>query len=271
MPPKLGIIAGGGAMPGQLIDACRQEGRDFFILGIEGAAHEAPFADVPHAFVPVGAIGTALALLKKAEVEEIVLAGHIKRPPMSKLGLDATGTRLMAKLGLKLFGGDDALLKEIVRFLESEGFRVVGTQSIGQGLLAPEGVYTAMQPDARAEEDIALGFQAARAVGALDIGQAVVVESGYVLGVEAAEGTDALIERCASLMREQKRAVLVKACKPGQDARADLPSIGEQTVQKAHAAGCLGIAVEAGKAVLINRDALVRLADQYGLFVTGIT
>jgi hypothetical protein len=125
-------------------------------------------------------------------------------------------------------------------------------------------------PDAQAEDDIALGFRVVRALGALDIGQAAVVQQGLVLGLEAIEGTDALIARCAALRREGPGGVLVKAPKPGQERRADLPTIGRRTVEAAAAAGLRGIAVEAGASLVIDHAAVAVAADRAGLFVVGV-
>lgn len=270
-PAKLGIIAGAGHLPLRLADACTQQARPFFILAIEGAADMSAIAHLPHAEVRVGAVGEVLEQLRKNEVRELVMAGGVKRPSMSSLMPDALGMKLMGTLGLKLFaGGDDTLLKALVEFFEEQGFRVIGVDEVLCGLLAPEGVLTVKKPDKRAEADIALGFRVAKALGELDVGQAAVVENGYVLGVEGAEGTDALITRCAGLMREQKRAVLVKAKKPGQEGRADLPAIGPQTVQRLHDSGMAGVAVETGAALLLDRDALLKLADRLGVFVAGV-
>jgi DUF1009 family protein len=127
-----------------------------------------------------------------------------------------------------------------------------------------------MLPDAEAELDIAHGLHIVRALGALDIGQAAVVQQGLVLGVEAIEGTDALLQRCAALRRDGPGGVLVKVEKPGQERRADRPVIGPETVAKAAAAGLRGIAAEAGIVLVVDRDELVRRADAAGLFVVGV-
>src|SRR5262249_48270945 len=149
------------------------------------------------------------------------------------------------------FSGDDAILKGIIRFLEDEGFRVVGSEEILAGLLAPYGILGKVRPDGQAKDDIAQGMEVAKALGEMDIGQAVIVENGHVLGTEGAEGTDALIERCSKLRKEKGRAVLVKVRKPSQDGRADRPAVGVQTVEKIHAAGFGGIAVEANEALIL--------------------
>ena len=266
----LGIIAGSGSLPVELAEGCVRQGRPVFVLGFENATDMQPYAQLPHAQVRLGAIGEAIALLRQQGVEELVLAGAIKRPSWSGLRPDPVGAKLMARLGMKLFAGDDALLKALMNFMQEEGFRVLSAEAVLSHLVAPGGVLGQVAPGAQAEADIAHGITVARTLGRLDIGQAVVVEFGYVLGVEAAEGTDALIQRCGALKREPGGGVLVKIRKPAQDTRADLPSIGTETLEQLHAAGFAGVAVEAGGALLLNRSELVSRADALGLFVVGV-
>ncbi|HEX7007391.1 MAG TPA: UDP-2,3-diacylglucosamine diphosphatase LpxI [Alphaproteobacteria bacterium] len=267
--PRLGIVAGGGALPGLIAAACQASGRPFFVLALEGHADAARLADLPHAWIRLGAAGRGIELLKEAGVEEIVMAGSVRRPSLATLRPDARTALFLAKIGRAAFG-DDGLLGAIVRMLEEEGFRVVGADDILGDLVAVEGVYGAVAPDAEAMADIERGVVVARAIGSLDIGQAAVVQQGVVLGVEAIEGTDALIARCAALRREGRGGVLVKVKKPGQETRVDLPVIGATTVANAAAAGLCGIAVEAGAALVIDRAAVVEAADRAGLFVVGI-
>ncbi|MBY0406966.1 MAG: UDP-2,3-diacylglucosamine diphosphatase LpxI [Rickettsiales bacterium] len=270
--PVLGIVAGGGRLPQQLIECCRAQGREFFVVGLEGFADKDMLQGLPHATVRLGAVGESLAHFRRAGATELVLAGRVKRPSIVSLRPDMVGAKLLARLGQAFFSGDDALLKAVIAFLEDEGFSVVGADSIMASLLAPVGVMGNISPDALAEADIAQGLKVALALGALDVGQAVIVEHGYVLGVEAAEGTDALIERCAKLKRVSgKGGVLVKLKKPGQDARADLPSVGPDTVEKLAAAGFSGIAVEAGGSLILDQQAMLTRADALGLFVAGVT
>jgi len=268
--PTLGIIAGSGRLPAQLVESCLTTGRKCFVLALENAADMNAISHVPHAMVRIGAIGAALEHLRKADVKEIVLAGNVRRPSLLSLRPDLTGTRLLARLGTAFFSGDDALLKAVISFLEEEGFKVVGSDEILRGLMAPMGVLGNISPDARAEADIAHGIRVAKALGELDIGQAVIVENGYVLGVEAAEGTDALIERCGKLRREMKSGVLVKVRKPAQEERADLPAIGPQTVEKIHEAGFAGIAIEAGGGIILDKEKTIATADALGVFVVGV-
>lgn len=269
-PGKLGIVAGGGRLPLQLVESCQSSGRPFFLLALEDIADREAISHLPHETARLGAVGDSIEKLRRAGVTELVLAGQVRRPPLAALRPDFAGTKLLARLGTAFFAGDDALLKAVIAFLEEEGFRVVGADDVLNALLAPLGVLTRAAPDAQAQADIALGVRAARALGELDIGQAVIVENGCVLGVEGAEGTEALIERCAKLRREKHRGVLVKMRKPGQDGRADLPTIGPASVAQVQAAGFGGIAIEAQGALIVDREETLRRADELGLFITGI-
>jgi DUF1009 family protein len=175
---------------------------------------------------------------------------------------------MLGRLGVN--HGDDRLLGVVVQELEGEGFRVIGVDDVCRNLLAPEGPLTRARPDGVAGRDIALGIEVARRLGELDVGQAVVVQQSHVLGVEAAEGTDALLRRCAGLRREGPGGVLVKVKKPQQERRADLPTIGAETVRGAAAAGLRGIAVEAGHTLVVDRRRTVEDAAAAGLFIVGV-
>jgi UDP-2,3-diacylglucosamine hydrolase len=267
----LGIIAGNGALPRRLVESCQAARRPVFVLAFEGEADQTTVAGVPHAWCRLGAAATALDLLHANAVTELVLAGGIRRPSLSALRPDWRAAKFFARVGYRALG-DDGLLSAVVKELEREGFRVIGAEELlaSDDLLA-EGPLGRCRPSAEARADIERGLRLARAIGALDIGQAVVVQQGLVLGVEAAEGTDGLLRRCAGLRREGPGGVLVKAAKPGQEQRVDRPTIGPQTVVLAAAAGLQGIAAEAGMTLVVDRVEIIRAADLAGLFVVGIT
>ncbi len=267
---KLGIIAGGGALPSLLVSACEGSGRDYYVLALTGFAEESSFSHPPQAWIRLGEVGKGLEALRNAGAKDVVMAGSVKRPALSDLKPDLKGAAWLAKVAGRALG-DDRLLSAVIGEIEREGFRVVGVDSLLKDLLAASGPLGRYLPDTAAERDIIRGFQVARALGAADVGQAVVVQQGLVLGLEAVEGTDVLLDRCAHLRREGLGGVLVKAKKPRQERRADLPTIGTATVKNAHAAGLRGIAVEFGHALIINKPAVSALADELGLFVVGHT
>jgi DUF1009 family protein len=268
--PKLGIVAGGGALPRMLVDACRSTGREFYVLALEGHAEPSLVeGDVPHGWIRLGQGGKGIEMMQQEGCRDLVMAGPVRRPGLLELRPDARTAKFFARLGRAMVG-DDSLLSAIVGELEKDGFRVVGADSLLTDFLAKDGPYGRYKPDAEARQDIARGIAVVYAMGALDIGQAVIVQQGVVLGVEAAEGTDELIRRCAALHRDGQGGVLVKLRKPGQERRVDLPTIGAGTIALAVESGLAGVAVESGGAFVFEREAMVRLADEKGLFVVGV-
>ena len=268
---RLGIIAGGGPLPGLIARACEGEGREILVIAFEGETDPATCAGHAHRWLGLGAVGALLKSLRQADCGEVVLAGSIRRPSLSSIKVDLRGMRLMGRVARAKAKGDDTLLSLVIAELEEEGFTVVGADDLIATLCAPIGVIGERTPDKDAERDIAIGIEAARALGAQDIGQAVVVQAGRVLGVEGVEGTDKLIERCASLQEAGPGAVLVKMKKPGQERRADLPTIGAGTIERLAEAGFRGVAVEAGETLILERTQAVALADEHGVFMVGVS
>lgn len=272
MHSTLGIIAGKGSLPAQIIKTCQQNSRPFFVIAFDESSIPENMKNIPHAIVRIGAVGEALKYLRNAGVQEIIMAGGIKRPSLSSLYPDAAGATLLKKLGKSFFAGDDAILKAIITFFEEEKFTVVGVETVLTDILVEEGVLGKIIPNKQAKADIAIGMKAAKELGALDIGQGVIVESAVILGRESAEGTDAMIAICGKLRKGKKPSgVLVKAKKPQQEEKVDLPSIGVQTIENLYQAGFSGVAVEAHHSLLIDKFELIRKADEYGLFVIGVS
>lgn len=271
---KLAILAGGGALPLHLAQACKEDGRPFLMIGLEGMADSA-ITDMPHAWTGLGSVGKTLKLMRQHGCTAIVLAGIVKRPDFSTLKLDLTGVRLLPRVMKAARGGDDQLLSVLVAFFEEQGFAVIGADEVMTALLAPEGILGRYRPGAEDSADIARGIAVVRRLGDLDIGQGAVVCREVVLAVEAVEGTDAMLQRVQDLpdhLRgsvEERRGVFVKLPKPAQERRIDLPTIGVQTIERAAAAGLSGIAVEAGGTLVLDREAVVAAADEAGIFIMG--
>jgi DUF1009 family protein len=268
--PALGILAGGGPLPGRVAAAAQATGRAVFIVGLEGFADPQVLAGFPHAVARVGAAARILALLRASGCRDLVLIGPVRRPSLLDMRPDAVGARLLARAGRVAFAGDDGLLKAVVQVLGEEGFNVIGAHEILTEALGPRGLLSRAAPDAQAVLDIERGVAVARALGMADVGQGCIVQQGLVLCVEAIEGTDAMIARAATLCRPGAGGVLVKIVKPGQDRRADLPTIGPDTIRAAHAAGLRGVAFEAGGTILVERAETIRLADAAGMFLLGL-
>jgi UDP-2,3-diacylglucosamine hydrolase len=266
----LGIIAGSGELPRRIVESCLTRNRPVFILALEGEADAETTENAPHAWCRIGAAAKGLKLLRDHGVTELVIAGGVRRPSLPSIRPDWWAAKFLAKIGYRLLG-DNGFLSALAKELENEGFRLIGAHELlDEAASIPEGPLGRVVPGVDARADIVRGIQIARAIGALDVGQAVVVQQGLVLGVEAIEGTDALLRRCAGLRREGPGGVLVKVEKPGQEARIDRPTVGPRTVRLASEAGLRGIAVEAGATLLIDREEIVRSADAAGLFVVGV-
>lgn len=270
MPPKLGILAGRGVLPGRLAQACLANGRDYFVLAFNGETDPVAIEGHPQAWVDLPAIGRGIAALKQAGAQELVLIGPVGRPDFRNLKPDWRGARLLPKIIRAARLGDDAIMKVLVEELEAEGFKVVGAEAVLNDLAAPGGLIAGPQPQWREWADIRRGIEVLRELGRLDIGQAVVVREGYVLAVEAAEGTDAMLRRCRGFAGDGLGGVLVKLPKPDQERRADLPTIGVTTVQLCAEARLAGIAIEAGGALVTDAEAVIATASDAGLFVYGL-
>jgi DUF1009 family protein len=270
-PTPLGIIAAGGVMPRRLADDVLASGRPVYVVAIREFAESQLYAGLPHRVVRLGAAGQLIAAFRAAGVRDLVMLGHAKRPSLLSLFPDAWTAAAIARVGRGYFaGGDDTLLRGVTRVLEDEGFAVRGVHELRAGLTQAAGLLAGPAPDAAQAADIRRGIAVLRAMGPVDVGQAVVVQQGLVLAVEAIEGTDAMLARAGTLRREGPGGVLVKLAKPGQDLRLDMPTIGPVTVENARAAGLCGIAIDAGRSLVTESEATIALAARYGLFILSL-
>jgi DUF1009 family protein len=272
----LGLIAGGGELPRAIAQSARKDGREVFVVGIIGSLGEDWVLDFSHEFLSPGEPGRIIKALKGAGASQVLLAGRVDRPKFSDLKLDAKGMLLLPRAIAAAKKGDDALLRFIVGICEDEGLAAISVAEAAPGLVCTEGPLGARAPQAEHRADIERAFAIVHALGTLDVGQAAVVCEGLALAVEAAEGTDAMLGRIAGLRESLRgtpakpRGVLVKALKPTQDAKTDMPVVGVQTVRGAHAAHLAGIALEAGASLILDKAAVAAEADRLGLFVTGV-
>jgi UDP-2,3-diacylglucosamine hydrolase len=273
-PPRaLGILAGSGPLPGRVAAAAAAAGRAVFIVGLEGFAERGVIASWPHVFLRMGAARGIFTALRQNHCQDLVLIGPVRRPSFLDLRPDAEGAKMLARIGRSAFAGDDGLLSAVIRVLGEEGFRVLGMHEILNEALGPAGLLTRTGPNANAMADIRRGIAVARALGAVDVGQGCVVGAGVAIAVEASEGTDAMLSRCGALLDAMGMAkptgVLVKSVKPGQDRRADLPTVGPETIRLAAEAGLAGIAYESGGTILAERETCIARANEFGLFLLG--
>jgi len=272
----LGLIAGGGDLPPAVARSVRESGRAVFVVALAGSTGGDWVQDYPHEILSPGEPGRIIRALKAHGVHEVLLCGRVDRPKFSEMKLDAKGMLLLPKAIAAAKKGDDALLRFIVGICEDEGLVALSVAEAAPGLVCRDGAVGAMTPSPDHRADIAAAFAIVRALGALDVGQAAVVCEGLALAVEAAEGTDAMLARIETLRESlrgtaaRRRGVLVKALKPTQDAKTDMPVVGVATVRNAHAAHLSGIALEAGQALILDRAAVAAEADRLGLFVVGV-
>ncbi len=266
----IALLAGRGDLPHLLIHVFQSQKRPFVVLAFKGQTEETLVKEIPHLWLHFGEAGKALNYLKENHIQEIVMAGSISRPALSEIRPDWEGVKWLAKIGTKGLG-DDGLLRLVIKIIEEKGYRIIGPDNILEGLLVPEGVLTQKVPDEQSWRDIGRGLEVLSALSSADVGQAVVVQEGLVLGVEAIEGTDALIDRAGQLKRPGLGGVLVKTAKRQQEKRVDLPTIGPETLSKVAGAGFQGIAVEAQKTLLLNQESVLKLAQEKGLFLVGLT
>lgn len=272
---SLGIIAGGGAMPLAVARAAEREGRPLHIVALDGWA-KPDIEAFPHSWVKIGQFGKIVKLLNQHDCKELVIVGSVERATLSNVRLDATALANLPTLISVSTGGDNSVLGGIVQFFEDRGFQIVGAHEIAPELLAEPGPLGKHSPSEKDQSDIDTAVGVIGALGPFDVGQAVVVAEGYVLAVEAAEGTDRMLERCRDLKnfsvikRRKTGGVLVKCAKPGQDQRLDLPTIGPETVRRAADAGLSGIAVSAHAVLIADRDETLKEAERHRLFIVGL-
>jgi len=272
----LGIIAGGGDLPRAVAHSARSDGRKVFVMALAGSVTGSWIEEFPHEWGSPGAPGQAFKAFRREGVTDFLLAGQVDRPEFSQLKLDMKGVLLLPRALKAARKGDDGLLRFIVTMFEEEGFHVTSVAQAAPGLVCGEGDVGGLSPTDDHRADMARAFAIVKALGAMDVGQAAVVCEGLPLAVEAAEGTDQMLLRIGSLREairgtpQKKRGVLVKALKPTQDAKTDLPVVGIATLDRAASVGLAGIGLQAGGALIVDKAAVAARADALGLFITGV-
>jgi DUF1009 family protein len=272
----IGLVAGGGAMPFAVADSLIAHGVEPILFALRGACDPAKVTRFRHHWISVGQYGRATSLFRAENCRDLLFIGTLVRPALSEIRLDWGTLRVIPRVLAAFRGGDDHLLSGIGGILERDGFRMVGIKDVVPDLLMPEGCLTRAAPSAGVSADIALGREVLTAISPYDVGQAVVVIDGHVVGVEDIEGTDGLLSRVARLRKEgrirakPRSGVLVKAPKSGQDLRFDLPTVGPRTVEGAAAAGLAGIAIAAGNTIIAEPQAVIEAADAAHMFVIGL-
>jgi DUF1009 family protein len=270
----IAIVAGTGALPRLVAEACARRGRPYRVVVFEGTSLDW-LAGHPVIHAAFERPGRLFEELGAAGCRAVTFAGGMRRPKLNPMRFDLTAMRLAPRILAGLKGGDDAALRLIAEVFEREGMRVEPPEALAGDILMPEGVPTRAGPAEADRADAARAAAIVSALGGADVGQAAVVAQGICLGVETIQGTDALLGFVAATAAPFRpdpagaRGVLYKAPKPGQDLRLDLPAIGPETVAGAARAGLAGIAVAAGGVMVIDREATIAAADAAGLFLWG--
>ncbi len=268
MSSRIGIIAGSGELPSKLIEACKRNSKEIFVIALKGQTDKSLVDTIPHIWTKLGETQKAITALKDNNVSEVVMAGSVRRPSITEIKPDVRTLKMFKRLGLSALG-DDRLLKAISEELEKDGLKIIGAHEVEPDILSPNGLMTKQEVSPEYKSDIEYGVKVIKQLGELDVGQSAVVQQGIVLGVEAIEGTDSLIKRCKKLKRKGAGGILVKGVKPQQDKRFDLPTIGTRTIRNAHKAGLVGVAIEAGNSIILERAATIELANSLGMFIFG--
>jgi hypothetical protein len=273
----LAIICGGGVLPFVVADAAIKRGRRVVLFPLRGFADAARVAAYPHHWAYIGQVARFMRIARDEHCRDVVFIGDVVRPAIWQTRPDFGSLRLLPRV-IKLFrGGDNHLLSGMGRILEEDGFRLVGAHEVAPEILMPHGLVAGREPSDRERMDIARGLALLAATGPFDIGQAVVVADNRVLAIEAAEGTDRMLARVAELRRDRRirtpvgTGVLVKAPKPHQDQRVDLPTIGPKTVEGVAQAGLAGIAVVAGSSIVAESERIAAAAAGAGIFLVGVS
>lgn len=266
---KLGIIAGRGDLPDQLVQACKAQDITPFVIGFEGQTQSASV----HHWVTYNTVGCITGILKAQGIQDIVMIGGLNRPSFKDLSPSLKTFFLILKMGFKSVissRGDDGLLRAFRREFESQGMALHGIHNFMPELLTPSGLIARHKPSKAQSMDIQKAIAVLGDLSAHDVGQALIIQQGQILGIEAAEGTDALIKRCGDYQRKGAGGILVKLSKTGQDKDLDLPTIGPNTLKYAAEAGLSGIALHAQNSLITNLEECIALADAQGIFLIGI-
>ena len=268
---QFGLIAGNGRFPFLVLDAARAAGYDVTVIAIKEeafpelvAAAARPPAAALH-WVSLGQLGKCISLLKDAGVTEAVMAGQVKHTKLfADIMPDLTLMSVLLKLKAK---NTDALIAGIADALSGHGIHLVDSTAFLSPLMAREGVLTRRKPSDEQLADLEFGARMADHIAGLDIGQTIAVKSAAVVAVEAMEGTDAVIARAGQLAGTGVR--VIKVAKPNQDMRFDVPVIGVATVEAMKAAGADALSIAAGKTLLLDGDAIIKVADEAGIIIVG--
>lgn len=267
----LAIFAGRGPLPMMLIEDCQKNDRKFLVFLLEGENYTIDYS----AFSPIklgyGEVEKFLAALHQNGVKNLVFIGGVTKPNFSSLKVDKRGAGLLAKILANKILGDDAVLRTVIKFFEKEGLKILRIDQLLDCVVSAKSTLTKTVPTKENIEDIELGTRAIKNFSQFDVGQSLVIAQKQIIAVEALEGTDEMIRRCKNLNVDyRKNAVLVKMKKAKQSMKADMPTIGVETIKNSFESGICGIAIQANSTLVLQKDEVIKKADELGLFLTVI-
>ncbi len=269
---EIALISGNGQLPKEIYETLVQNGNPPLLLGLKDDV-DAWATSKAECMLAWGEVGKMFKTMKAHGVQKVIMAGGVKqRPDFLKLKLDWGAIKTLPQILSFMLGGDNQVLNGVVSIFNKQGFDVVGVHDVAPQLVADEGMISGKKPAKKAELSMEIGFEIARTIGAHDIGQGLVMVNKRAVAVEGAEGTDAMILRIAELKKNGRLShdaggILIKCARPNQDLRVDLPSIGPKTIENAAIAGLKGIAIEADRTLILEREKTIALAKEYGIFI----
>ena len=268
MLPNLGIIAGSGSLPRLIAGNYIKQGGKCYIAAIKDEADIDQIKNFEYKVLKIGMVGEAIRYFKGNEVQNIVFIGGVNRPHFKNLAVDKIGGLLLFKIVRQKIRGDDSLLKTVADFFESYGFKVISSDEIYKNQQCNSNIITDTNPTSSDKNDIELGIKLLNHLSSFDIAQSAIIDSAYILGIEAAEGTDNLIMRCADLRKNPYGGVLVKIPKSGQDNRLDMPTIGPNTIKNIAKCNYKGVAIQKNNVIIVEEELTIKLANEHKIFIT---
>ncbi len=266
---SIGIIAGQGLLPKIIYDECLNKGIKVKIIGLKGEINEKIFKGINYDLFHPCSISNIFNYLQSNNLKNIVIAGKVKRIHLSKLIFDKIGFKIFTQI-IKSGFNDNGIYSIIIKFFENHGFKIISPNTIAKDILVKSGVMTNCEIPKKQKEDIEKGVDILKGIIKYDIGQAMIINNGLVLGVEAVEGTNELIKRCFKYKDQEIGGILIKLCKPNQDKRLDLPCIGPDTIKNIAKYSYKGIVVEAKKSIIIASETTIKLANENKIFIYGV-
>jgi DUF1009 family protein len=271
LPQKIGLIAGNGRFPFLVLEEARQRGISVVTLAIKEEAEPAveEIAGAVH-WVGLGELSRAVRILKEAGIDRVIMAGQVKHKRVFNiLRPDKLLIKVLSRLRSR---STDTILKAVADVLSEEGVELIDSTLLLTSVLSTEGPMGKRRPSTEEKDNLAFGYRMAKALARLDIGQTVVVKEKSVVAVEAMEGTDETVRRAGRIVSESPGGLaVVKVARPSQDMRFDVPVVGPRTIEVMSEAGVSVLALEPGKCLLLEKDTLLKRADELKIAVYGIT